>query len=334
MITKTIHGTTQAGEVAHLYTLSQEPFEVTISTYGGTIISLITPDAHHHKKNIVLSYNTLSEYEQSNAFLGCLIGRVANRIRKGHFSIGEETYTVPLWLETSSAIHGGPKGFCYQNWEATTSEDTHNSTLSLTYLSKDGENGFPGNVKVQVDYSLTSKGELEISYSATTDQTTPLNLTNHAYFNLGNTRTVTDHVIHLPSKSYLPVDKEGIPLGTVEKVEHSHLDFTTPRRIEQTIYDNCYIIKERQDSSFIECAYVVEPSTKRSMRVYTTMEALQFFTNDNVEIAPGVETGGFCLETQRYIDALNVPHFPSILLEPGKTYKEKTVYQFSIADEL
>ena len=321
MITTTLFGQTKTGEDVHLFTLKNHDIEVQITNYGGIIVSILVPDKHNVKKNIVLGYKSLQEYEEGTSYFGALIGRVANRIHNGTYVLDGKTYRIPLHKDTPNALHGGPEGFNTKVWDAVPSENT----LHLSYVSADGEMGFGGTVDVQVDYTLTEKGALEIAYQATTNSPTPINLTNHSYFNLtGEEVSILNHHLYLNCDRYLPVDEDLIPTGEIKEVAGTEFDFTTSKAIEKGVYDHCMVLQDSEDA-LKECAYVKEVESGRTLRVLTTMEGVQFYSGNFLEH----KNTGFCLETQRFPDAVNQENFPSTILHPGETYRELTVFEFN-----
>lgn len=344
MITKRVHGTTRDyREQVMLYTLTAGEYEMSVSTYGATIVDLIAPDAFGRRANIVLGYRTFEEYERGTRFFGAMIGRVANRIRGGTFSIGEATYHVPCNERGVNALHGGAEGLHTRLWNVLTSEVDGAPAVHLSYITEAGENGFPGTLKVHVDYILYPEGRLEITCAAICDQITPVSLTNHSYFNLaGDGNDVLDHELRLRCDRYLPVDDSQIPTGEILPVKGTLFDFTRPKRIGKEIfslqggYDHCMVLAEEGDH-LKEFAYVTESKTGRTMRVSTTMEAVQFYSGNHLDGTdkardgnPYTQYAGFCLETQHYPDAVNHAHFPSSLVHPGETYKHTTLFEFNV----
>ena len=343
MIEKQVFGTTKAhGEQVLVYTLTAGAYSMKVSTYGGILLSLIVPDAQGNKADVVLGFSSLAEYEKSPVYMGALIGRYANRISGGSFTIDGNTYQVPRNERGVNALHGGPEGFDTKVWHALTSEVDGVPAVHLSYTSVSGEMGFPGTVKVHVDYVLHPEGKLEIIYAANTDATTPVNLTNHSYFNLaGDGGTILNHQLQLYCDAYLPFNDNRIPTGEIKPVAETPFDFTSAKPIGTDIeqvggYDHCFVLSERGDT-LKECAYVVEPESGRSMRVLTTMEAVQFFSGNTMNGSdvsrdgiPYMQHSGFCLETQHFPDAMNHENFPNCLLKPNETYRHTTILKFNV----
>lgn len=341
MIHKTPHGTTKNGEKAFLYTLEAGPYTATISTYGGTIVSLIAPDRDGKPGDVVLGYRTLGEYEQSATYFGALIGRFANRIAQGMFTLDGKTYLIPTNDGGVNALHGGTVGFDKRLWSALTSEVDGAPGLHLSLHSPDGEMGFPGNMRVYVDYLLRPAGELVINYAGTVDHRCPVNLTNHAYFNLAAKGDILAHRLRLACDRYLPVNRYLIPTGEIAYVGETPFDFTEAKPIGRDIgqvggYDHCMVL-DGKGEQLKECAYAEEPGSGRTLTVLTTMEAVQFYSGNFLgggdigkDGKPYRKHGGFCLETQHYPDAMNHPNFPTCILEPGESFRHTTVYRFGV----
>lgn len=348
------------GQSVQLYTLvNANGMQADISNYGGTVVRLTTPDRNGKMGDVLLGYNTLEEYRKPDhsPYFGCLIGRVGNRIAKGRFVLEGKDYKLATNNDPGGIpchLHGGLKGFDKVVWKAEQVVQQGAQVLKLTYRSKDGEEGYPGNLDVTVVYSLTNDNALKIEYTATTDKSTPVNLTNHAYFNLKGEGTgdILDHQVVIKAKHYTPVDKGLIPTGVIQPVAATPFDFTTPHTIGERInakdeqmafgggYDHNWVLDE-QSGRLASAAVVTEPTTGRVMEVLTTEPGIQFYVG-NFLPKPGDaaqkigKTGkpyqyrnGFCLETQHYPDSPNQPTFPSIILTPGKTYQTTTVYKFS-----
>ncbi len=326
----------------YAYTLkNKEGLKAVITNYGGTILELWTPDKSGKSGNVVLGYDSLSGYlQKANPFFGALIGRYANRLSKGTFTIDGKTYTLAL-NDHGNTLHGGLKGFDKVVWTVNLVND---SSLALSYLSRDGEEGFPGNLNVKVVYTLRSGNELMIDYTAMTDMKTPVNLTNHAYFNLsaGKDSTILGHELRINASKFTPVNETLIPTGKLVPVEKSPMDFLKFKVIGKDLdkvkggYDHNYVI-DKKDSGLTLAAEVYEPNSGRLMQVRTTQPGIQFYTgnflNGTLTGRDGkkiVQHGAFCLETQHFPDSPNQPSFPGVILEPGQTFHEVTVYRFSV----
>ena len=326
----------------YAYTLkNKEGLKAVITNYGGTILELWTPDKSGKSGNVVLGYDSLSGYlQKGNPFFGALIGRYANRLSKGTFTIDGKTYTLAL-NDHGNTLHGGLKGFDKVVW---TVNQVNDSSLALSYMSRDGEEGFPGNLNVKVVYTLRSGNELLIDYTAMTDMKTPVNLTNHAYFNLsaGKDSTILGHELRINASKFTPVDETLIPTGKLASVEKTPMDFLKFKTIGKDLekvkggYDHNYVI-DKKDSGLNLAAEVYEPNSGRQMQVRTTQPGIQFYTgnflNGSLTGSDGkkiVQHGAFCLETQHFPDSPNQPSFPNVILEPGQTFHELTIYRFSV----
>jgi len=330
------------GKSVDLYTLTNKNgVQLKISTYGGVVTSWVTPDKKGNKSSIVLGFDSLSGYFTPPPYFGALIGRYGNRIANGKFKIGDSTYTLAT-NNGKNSLHGGKKGFDKVVWTAATVADSV-PTLVLTYLSKDGEEGYPGNLQVKVTYTLTDDNELDIVYDATTDKATPVNLTNHSYFNLtgDHANTILDHQLMLTADYYTPVDSTLIPTGEIKAVKGTPFDFTTAHRIGERIdsvpggYDHNFVIT-RKDNSLQKVAEVTDTLSGRKLEVFTTEPGIQFYSGNfldgSIKDTQGKPFGkhcGMCLETQHYPNSPNEPKFPSTILQPGQKYHTETKYKVS-----
>jgi aldose 1-epimerase len=342
-IKKESFGNTSEGVEIDLYTLTNaRGLRAKIMTYGATIIAVETPDRNGRIENVTLSLDSLDDYLKGHPCLGSTIGRYANRIAKGKFSIGGKHYALAA-NNGPNHLHGGSSGFHKRVWNAEPVETGDSVGVAFSYKSVDGEEGYPGNLVATVVYSLIDGDELRMAYSATTDKPTVVNLTNHAYWNLAG-RGVGDvlgHELTLNADRYLPVDAGLIPLGELETVQGTPLDFTRPTtigsRLEQIKggYDHCYVLNKKEGERVPAlAARVVEPTSGRVMEVYTTEPGVQLYTANGLDgrlHGGGRALGkhaGLCLEAQHYPDSPNHPQFPSSLLQPGATYKQLTVHKF------
>lgn len=332
------------GDSIKLYTLTNGEIVAAITNYGARVVSLHVPDANDNLVDVVLGYKNLVAYQQSgDGFYGAIVGRYGNRIAKGQFELDGQQYQLEL-NDGPNTLHGGTNGFFGKIWEVKHVTD---SSLELQYLSPDGDAGYPGKLDVTVVYTVTSANGLEITYHATTDKATVVNLTNHAYFNLSGEgdSTILDHLLTIRADGYTPVDETLIPTGEITPVEGTPFDFRQPTAIGARIdtadtqlllgkgYDHNFVLKKEPGLQLV--ATVESPKTGIVMDVLTEEPGLQFYSGnfmDNVQNAKGGKTYGhraaFCLETQHFPDSPNKPDFPSTVLEPGGEYKTKTVYQF------
>ncbi len=342
-ITKHAFGHTGDGTAVELYTLANDKVEARITNYGGIIVSLRAPDRDGKLDDIVLGYDSLDRYIAKTAYFGAIIGRYANRIAHGSFQLDGKTYSTPK-NDGDNTLHGGIVGFDKVVWKA---HEIKNG-IELTYVSKDGDQGFPGTLTTTVRYTLDGN-DMRIEYSATTDKDTVLNLTNHSYFNLAGQakRDVLGHVVKINSSKITPVDTSLIPTGELKSVGGTPFDFRTPHAIGERIdandeqlrfgmgYDENFVLDHPEDQLF-EAAEVYEPTTGRILKVLTTQPAVQFYTGNHLD---GSITGkdnrvykprfAFCLETEHYPDSPNHANFPSTELKPGQRFHSVTVYQFS-----
>ncbi|MCZ2473781.1 galactose mutarotase [Aquirufa ecclesiirivi] len=343
-------GKTQAGEPVTLYTLKNTSgMEVQIMNYGGIITKILCPDKNNQMEDVVLGYETLQEYEKGSPYFGAIIGRYGNRIAKGKFSLDSKNYEL-YTQNMGNHLHGGKVGFDKVVWKVLAAEgDDKGSKLVLSYLSKDGEEGYPGNLQVQVTYTLSPANELGIEYKATTDKATVLNLSNHTYFNLsGNTkRDITGHQVQLNANKLVAVDETLIPTGELLDVKGGAFDFLQPHLISERVdaddiqikrgggYDHC-VVFDKAPGVFAKVGKVTDPVSGRSVELSTSEPATQFYTGNFLNGTYSGKYGvnytkrmGFCLETEHFPDSPNHPSFPSTVLRPGQTYASKTVYQFT-----
>ena len=315
--------------VEKVYTLKNKSgFEVSVTSYGGAVTSLKTPG------DIVLGFNTLDEYVRNPRYFGALIGRHANRIARGRFSLNGVEYQLPC-NNGVNHLHGGFKGFDKREWSV--SKAGH--TLHLTYFSKDGEEGYPGNLAAFVDYTL-GDNELRIDYRATTDRDTIVNLTNHSYFNLRGAGTILDHELTLNADHYTPVSEDLIPTGEIKSVEGTPMDFRKAKAIGSEIndvaggYDHNFVLNN-WDGSLRLAARLYEPTSRRALEILTTEPGIQFYSGNFLDGSFIGKNGvayekytGLCLEPQHFPDAPNHPNFPSTVLRPGEEYKHTSLYRF------
>jgi len=320
------------GTAIQLFTLrNAKGMSVKIMNYGGIIVGIDSPDRNGAMTNVILGASSLDEYLKGFAGSAAVIGRVANRIAKAQFTLDGVEYKLAA-NNGRNHIHGGRKGFAQVVWKAEPLKAReHEASVRLSYLCRDGEEGYPGNLTVSVTYTLTDNNELRIDYQATTDKATPINLTNHAYFNLAGSGDVLDQVLWLSSERYTPADAELIPTGEIASVKGTPLDFTTPTKIGARFgqldpklngYDHNFLLSG-DGKSLVLAARATDPKSGRVMEVRTTEPAVQLYTGNHVG------HHGFCLETQHYPDSIHQPAFPTVILRPGQTFNSTTVYAFS-----
>jgi len=332
----------------HLYTLKNKSGdEAAITNFGGRLVSLLVKDNKDKLVDVVLGHDSLKPYQRKEEFFfGALIGRYGNRIAKGKFTLDGKTYQLQV-NDGQNTLHGGTSGFYKQVWDAKKTDD---HTLELSYVSKDGEGGYPGKLTVKVTYALEDDHSLKITYNATTDKATVVNLTNHAYFNLNGAgdQTITDHTLQLEADEYTPVDTTLIPTGKLEKVAGTPFDFTNAKLIGVNINDSNTQLKNgkgydhnwvlRKGTGLRKAAKVSSQKTGIVLEVLTEEPGIQFysgnFLTDKMNYGKGNATYGyrsaFCLETQHFPDSPNQPSFPSTVLKPGSTYSTISVYRFSV----
>lgn len=340
-------GTLDNGKPVSAIILENEnSIRAVLSPYGATLVSLDLPDKQGNLENVILGYDNVKGYVEDACFFGCTVGRYANRIARGEFELNGKHYSLAC-NDGQNHLHGGKIGLNKILWQQETQENPDKSNVVFSYLSPDGEEGYPGNLDIKVVYTLNEDNELVIDYTATTDQPTPVNLTNHAYWNLrgAGRGSILDHVLLLHCNAYLPVDSGAIPTGIIQPVAGSPFDFTSPKRIgddiEQTEngYDHCYVINESQETP-APAAMVHDPSSGRTMEITTTKPGIQLYTGNFLDGVKGADGAVFnrqealCLETQFYPDSINQPAFPSPVLNPGETYNHKTVHRFSTRSSL
>ncbi len=334
-----------------LYTLENESgMTVRVTNYGAIITSIIVPDRNGKRADVALGYDRVEDYINAvdKPYFGAVVGRYGNRIAKGEFTLDGETYSL-LQNNGENHLHGGAIGFDKVVWAVD--EYVEGKSLTLSYLAKDKEEGYPGNLELIIVYTLADDNSLVVDYHATTDKATPINVTQHTYFNLKGEGqgTILDHKLMLNAKTFTPVDESLIPTGEMPAVAGTPFDFTTAKAIGRDIdqqneqlvfglgYDHNWILnKDGKEGELSLAAQVHEPSSGRVMEIYTTEPGIQFYCGNFLDGRlkgksgkPYVHRGGFCLETQHFPDSPNQPNFPSTILKPGETYESKTVFKFS-----
>ncbi len=337
------------GKDANLYTLeNNNGIKAFFTNYGGRLVSLLVPDKEGELTDVVIGFDTAKGFKNSTeAYFGATIGRYGNRIAKGKFSLNGEEFNIPI-NNGEHSLHGGKKGFQDVMWDA---EQPNERTVIFTYLSEDMEEGFPGNLEVQVTYSLNDNNELEMEYEAETDKTTVVNLTNHAFFNLNGEGSgdVLNHSLQIYADRFTPVDEGLIPTGELQEVEGTPFDFREAKTIGRDIeteydqlkygkgYDHNYFLSEKKDKGMNHAATVKGDQSGIVMEVYTEEPGMQFYSGNFMESKNTLKSGAkddfrtaFALENQHFPDSPNQPNFPSTVLEPGETYKTKSIYSFNV----
>ena len=339
------------GKQVQLYWLKNDSIRAAFTNYGGRLVGLWVPNKNGEMTDVVVGMESTVAYaESTEPYFGATIGRVGNRIAKGKFTLNGKEYTIPQ-NNNGNTLHGGNKGFQYVVFDA---EKTDENTLVLKYKSPDGEEGFPGNLEVTVTYSLTDDQALKMEYKATTDKATPVNLTNHAFFNLNGegSGTILNHEVQIYADEFTPVDEGLIPSGEFRKVEGTAFDFTQPHRIGERIkteneqlkngggYDHNFVLSGKQAEGMNHAAKVIGDESGIVMNIYTEEPGLQFYSGNFMQSKNTFKSGAkdeyrtaFAMETQHFPDAPNQPEFPSITLKPGDTYHTVSKYKFSTQDK-
>ncbi len=348
-------GKTSGGEAVELYTLTNDNGIVAkVMTRGATLVELHTPDRDGKMADIVFGFDDVSGYEsEANAYFGCTAGRVANRIARGKFTLEGKEYSLAINNEPNH-LHGGvERSLDKVVWTAKPFENKSGQGVKFSYTSPDGEEGYPGTLQIEVTYTLPKKRDvLDIRYSATTDKATPINVTNHAYFNLAGhgSPTIHDHILKLNADNYTPVNDTLIPTGKIEPVEGTPLDFRKPRKIGARIamltdtaalgYDHNFVLNPPDGNTPLNfAAMLFDKSSGRRIRISTSEPGIQFYSGNFLAGAKGKDgktyahQSGLCLETQHFPDSINHPQFPSVVLEPGKTFSSQTRIAFATDSE-
>jgi aldose 1-epimerase len=349
--TKKSFGKTPGGQPVDLYVLTNKSgAQASITNYGGAVVSLKMPDRNGKLADVVPGYDTVDGYVNDKAYFGALVGRYGNRIGHAQFVLDGKTFTLAK-NNGDNSLHGGVKGFNKALWTAKILPAKDGQSLELSYLSRDGEEGFPGNLRVSVVYTLTDTNALRIEYSATTDKKTVVNLTNHSYFNLAGQGNgdILGHLLTIQADQFTPVDADLIPTGELRDVMDTPFDFRKPTAIGARIdqpdeqlklgggYDHNFVLRMSMDHGEFLAARVLEPASGRVMEVWTTEPGVQFYTGNFLD-GKTVGKGGvaypkrsaFCLETQHFPDSPNQPKFPSTVLNAGARYHTVTTYKFSV----
>jgi aldose 1-epimerase len=347
-VTKSPFGITADGQAVDRYRLvNANGIEVDIINFGGVITALKTPDRHGRLADIVLGFDSVEEYAAEGPYLGAIIGRCANRLANGQFSLDGKSYQLAT-NRNPSHLHGGEVGFDKRVWKASPVQQQNAVGVALSLLSLDGEEGYPGNLQLDVVYRLDNDNRLSIDYRATTDAPTILNLTNHSYFNLAGAGVgdILNHTMQINANRFTPTDENSIPYGELRPVDGTPFDFRIPKAIGARInapdeqirfgkgYDHNFVLNHRAGELGFT-ARASEFSSGRVLTVYTTEPGVQFYTGNFLEGERGKDgrcyshRSAFCLETQHFPDAPHHPHFPSTVLRPGQTYRQTTIWEFS-----
>jgi aldose 1-epimerase len=335
-------GIAKHGTPAEIFTLKNiKGAEVRITNYGATVMSLKMPDKNGKFDDIVLGFDSIEEYQSDdylklNPYFGAIIGRYANRIANAKFSIGKTEYNL-VANNFGNTLHGGKQGFDKVFWRAKNLQSENGSAVEFSYLSKDGEQGFPGNLTVKVVYTLTNENELQVEYMATTDKETVVCLTHHSYFNLAGQSNgeISKHQLQINADRFMPVNENFLSTGEMTLLNETSFDFRNPREIGENVYDHNFVLSEEKDELRF-AATVFEKTSGRKLDVFTTEPGIHFFNGSSLNgrlVGKNGKTyksrAGFCLEPQHFPDSPNHPEFPTTILKPNEVYKSQTVYKFS-----
>ncbi len=338
-------GSGAEGQVAELFTLTNSSGTIVrLTNVGAALTQLHVRDRDGNLSDVLLGYDTVVDYAENAAYMGCIVGRIANRVSNARFAIDGITYEVARNFATHHHLHGGISGFTHKFWNARVIAHDSGQAVRFDYLSVDGEEGYPGNLAISVTYVLTEGNGIRVEYEATTDKPTPLNVTNHAYFNLSghDAGTILDHVVRIDADFGTEHGEDGIPTGQILSLTGTPLDFRQPTRIGERIdqfesgYDHNFVLAGDSRREPVLFAEVYDPASGRVMEALTTEPGVQLYTSGflDTDRSKGGGDGysqfeGLCLETQHFPDAINKPHFPSVVLRPGETYRQITEYRFS-----
>ena len=340
-ISKDFFGTINKNDSVQIFTLkNSKNISVKVLSYGGVIKEINIPDRKGTFKNIVLDYDKIESYNTDRSYLGAIIGRYANRIQNGKFKIDDSVYSLAQ-NNNENHLHGGLVGFDKVLWIAKTDIKESSASLILKYFSRDMEEGYPGNLKVSVIYTLTNDNELDIEYSANTDKKTVINLTNHSYFNLtGEKENIDSHLLKINSKEYIPVDSNLIPIGQFENVANTPFDFNQYKPIGKEInatnnqlsigngYDHCWVLNKKYNEYGLS-ASLYDKISGRLLEIYSDQPGIQVYSGNYLS-DPFIKRQGICLETQHYPDSPNQKNYPSTLLNPNEEYYSKTSFKFMV----
>ncbi|MFF6776486.1 aldose epimerase family protein [Streptomyces sp. NPDC012637] len=346
---KELFGTLPDGTPVHRWTVAQGGTRLRVLSYGGIVQALEIPDRHGRYANVSLGFDDLDDYVAGSPYFGAVIGRYGNRIARGTFTLDGTAYRLPI-NDDPNSLHGGDKGFDKRVWDVEPYARGRDTGLTLRYVSPDGEMGYPGTLRIRVDYVLTPRGDFRIDYEAVTDKATVVNLTNHTYFNLAGegSGSILDHTLRIAASRYTPVDSTLIPTGELAGVAHTPFDFRTGKPIGRDIrdahpqvvsgrgYDHNFVLDKGLTDVPQHVVTVTEPVHGRVMKIATTEPGVQFYSGNFLDATLAGSSGkvyrqgdGFCLETQHFPDSPNQPSFPSTVLRPGQTYRSTTVHSFA-----
>lgn len=335
------YGTTADGqEITQFFLSNKKGMSVNIINFGAIVTAIYLPDKDGKSENITLGFDSLAEYEKKGPYFGAICGRYANRIEDGKFTLDGKEYQLAQ-NNPPSHLHGGESGFDKKVWAAEDFTEKDAVGVRLSLVSPDGEEGYPGKLTLKVVYTLNNDNELKIDYTATTDKATPINVTNHCYWNLAGAGegTILDHELLLNCDRYLPVTAEAIPTGELAPVKGTPMDFTSAHKIGERIdqvkggYDHCWVVNESEKQPAF-CARAKDPESGRVMEIFTTEPGVQFYTGnflDGTSASGGFpQHGAFCLEAQHFPNSPNQPEFPNTILKPGEVYEQTTIHKFSV----
>lgn len=342
-VTTNLFGKLPQGEIVTLFTLENDRnIKVKAINYGATIVSIDAPDRNGNIENICLGFDKLEDYINQTAYMGVTCGRYANRIANGTFKLNGKQYKLPI-NNGPNSLHGGIEGFNKALWHGVPFQNSEEVGVKFTMISKDGDQGYPGNMLVEVLFSINNLNELTISYMAESDQPTVVNLTNHSYFNLNACKTdVLDHMLIINADEYTEFDSNNIPTGKILKTKNTPFDFSSAKKIGTDYhkcggYDHNFILNKSLGDELSYAGEASEPNSGRVMEVYTTEPGMQFYTGnflDGTHVGigniPYNKNYGFCLETQHYPDSPNQSGFPTVTLNPGEQYTQLTIYKFGV----
>ncbi|MCC2971828.1 galactose-1-epimerase [Massilia sp. IC2-476] len=343
-ITQAPFGRTRDGETITRFTLANANGMVArIIDFGGVITELLVPDREGRLADVVLGFDTLAPYESDSPYFGALIGRYGNRIARGRFTLDGREFSLPT-NNGNNHLHGGAPGFDKLKWQATIEGDS----LCLRYTSRDGEQGYPGRLDVSVVYELTDDNELVVRFHAVSDQATPVNLTQHSYFNLAGGGSILEHLLTIDADTFVAIDGESIPTGALAPVEATPFDFRKARPIGAAIneadtqlangqgYDHCFALNKPQGKAMTRAAHVLEPQSGRVLELFTEEPGVQFYSGNFLDGSLQgkgqvyAHRSGFCLEPQHFPDSPNQPQFPNVILRPGEVYQTESRFRFSV----